>query len=198
MQAAAGTRAHIVHAADELFYRHGYEHTSFADIAEMVQISRGNFYYHFKTKDEILQAVIALRRERTQGMLDGWEAAGDTPMARVRSFIEILLVNQAKIMRYGCPVGTLCAELAKLNHDALGNASGVFTLFRNWLRRQFAAMGRGRDADKLAMHVLARSQGVAALATAFRDGAFVRREVGEMITWLEAQADGGGSGPKTS
>ncbi|MDD9913854.1 MAG: helix-turn-helix domain containing protein, partial [Rhodospirillaceae bacterium] len=37
-----------------LFYRHGFDHTSFADIAEAVQISRGNFYYHFRTKDDIL------------------------------------------------------------------------------------------------------------------------------------------------
>ena len=46
------TRDQIVQAADRLFYRQGYEHTSFSDIADAVQISRGNFYYHFKTKDE--------------------------------------------------------------------------------------------------------------------------------------------------
>ncbi|HJT14208.1 MAG TPA: TetR/AcrR family transcriptional regulator, partial [Dongiaceae bacterium] len=39
------TRDHIVEAADHLFYRQGYEHTSFSDIADDVQISRGNFYY---------------------------------------------------------------------------------------------------------------------------------------------------------
>ncbi|HSX63230.1 MAG TPA: helix-turn-helix domain-containing protein, partial [Pseudoxanthomonas sp.] len=50
------TRDHIVEAADQLFYQQGYERTSFSDIAEAVQISRGNFYYHFKSKDEILDA----------------------------------------------------------------------------------------------------------------------------------------------
>ena len=51
--AATDTRAQIVEAADQLFYERGFEHTSFADIAAQVQISRGNFYYHFRTKDEI-------------------------------------------------------------------------------------------------------------------------------------------------
>ncbi|HEY7886322.1 MAG TPA: helix-turn-helix domain-containing protein, partial [Cellvibrionaceae bacterium] len=51
----------IVAAADRLFYERGFDATSFADIAEAVQISRGNFYYHFKTKDDILDAVIARR-----------------------------------------------------------------------------------------------------------------------------------------
>ncbi len=55
------TRDRIVQAADQLFYRQGFEHTSFSDIADDVQISRGNFYYHFKTKDEILDAVINVR-----------------------------------------------------------------------------------------------------------------------------------------
>ena len=59
------TRANIIDAADQLFYRQGYEHTSFADIADVVQISRGNFYYHFKSKDEILDAVINLRLVNT-------------------------------------------------------------------------------------------------------------------------------------
>ncbi|MEW8341923.1 MAG: TetR family transcriptional regulator, partial [Candidatus Thiodiazotropha taylori] len=41
------TRQQIVEAADDLFYRQGFEHTSFADIAKVVSISRGNFYHHF-------------------------------------------------------------------------------------------------------------------------------------------------------
>ena len=43
------TRQDIVEKADLLFYQHGFENTSFADIADAVGISRGNFYYHFKT-----------------------------------------------------------------------------------------------------------------------------------------------------
>ena len=66
------TRDQIVEAADRLFYRQGYEHTSFSDIADVVRISRGNFYYHFKTKDEILDAVIEARLADTRAMLDQW------------------------------------------------------------------------------------------------------------------------------
>ena len=79
------TREDIVEAADGLFYRHGFDHTSFADIAETVRISRGNFYYHFKTKDQILDAVIERRLTKTRAMLDQWEIAGDTPAARLRA-----------------------------------------------------------------------------------------------------------------
>ena len=183
------TRDEIVAAADELFYRQGFEHTSFSDIADAVRISRGNFYHHFKSKDEILGAVIQARLAHTQRMLDEWEAGDERPDARIRSFIHILIRNQADIQLYGCPVGTLNAELAKLDHASRGEAAALFTMFRDWLARQFALMGCGRASDALAMHLLGRSQGVAALANAFADATFVRREVRQMCEWLDMQVE---------
>lgn len=184
---ASETRRQIVNVADRLFYEQGFEGTSFADIALGVGLSRGNFYYHFKTKDEILGAVIAQRMANTRAMLEAWEHETASPADRILSFIHILIANQARIMSFGCPVGTLCNELAKLNHAAKDNAASLFSLFRDWLARQFADLGRKNDADALALHVLMRSQGVATLATAFRDEEFVRREVADMEAWLHAQ-----------
>ena len=192
---ASETRAQIVEVADRLFYERGFDATSFADIAQDVGLSRGNFYYHFKTKDEILAAVIALRVARTRALLAVWEQAAEAPVQRIRCFIHILIANRTKIMAHGCPVGTLCSELAKLDHAAQGDAAGLFALFRDWLARQFAALGRGAEAEALALHLLMRSQGVAALATALRDEAFIRREVAEMENWLHAQSPAGATGP---
>jgi TetR/AcrR family transcriptional regulator, transcriptional repressor for nem operon len=184
---ANATRQQIVDVADRLFYEHGFEATSFADIAKDVGLSRGNFYYHFKTKDEILDAVIAQRAAHTRAMLEMWDQDSESPADRIRSFVRILVANQTKIMAHGCPVGTLCNELAKLDHAAKDDAAGLFSLFRDWLAQQFAALGRDADAEALALHVLMRSQGVAALATAFHDEDFIRREVADMEAWLHAQ-----------
>jgi AcrR family transcriptional regulator len=186
---AMTTRDHIVAAADLLFYRQGYEHTSFADIAGAVRISRGNFYYHFKTKDDILEAVIGARMADTRQMLAAWEAESENPEDRIRSFIHILTDNRADIKRFGCPVGTLTTELAKLNHGSRAGATELFSLFRTWLGVQFRALGLDQEADRLAMHILARSQGVATLASAFGDDKFIRREVSEMCDWLASIID---------
>lgn len=186
---AQATREQIVEAADRLFYERGFEHTSFAEIAQAVGISRGNFYYHFKAKDEILSAVVMQRLARTQAMLGQWEREAAGPAERIMRFIEILIVNQSKIMRHGCPVGSLCTELAKLDHPAGPEANRIFGLFRDWLARQFDQLGRP-DADDLALHVLARSQGIATLATAFEDAGFIRREVARVGEWLQAEITG--------
>ncbi|MCW5558108.1 MAG: TetR/AcrR family transcriptional regulator [Verrucomicrobiae bacterium] len=176
----------IVEAADRLFYEKGYEHTSFSDLSAVVGISRGNVSFHFKTKDEILEAVIDLRLDRTRRMLEQWEADGAGCEDRIRSFINILIMNRAKILLYGCPVGTLCAELAKLDHSALAHANQLFGLFRDWLGRQFSQLGREADAEALAMHLLAWSQGIATLANAFHDESFIRQEVRQLHDWVQA------------
>jgi AcrR family transcriptional regulator len=178
------TYEQIVEVADQLFYQRGYEHTSFADIAVAVRISRGNFYYHFKSKDEILVAVLALRQKKTQEMLHAWEQACAAPLDRIRCFFQMMVANQTLIMNYGCPVGTMCAELAKLNHGSLEDAKQLFSLFREWLCRQFSLLGHASEADAYALHLLVRSQGIASLANAFRDEAMLASEVGYLEHWL--------------
>ncbi|WP_225800227.1 TetR/AcrR family transcriptional regulator [Streptomyces sp. NK15101] len=185
MAGSTDTRAQIVDAANRLFYAKGFEHTSFAAIAETVGISRGNFYHHFKSKDEILGAVIEARLRSTRAMLAEWDRDEPGPAGRVRRFVEIVITNATDIQNFGCPVGTLTNELAKLGHPARPRAVAVFDLFRTWLRAQFEELGFADEADDLAMHVLAFGQGVATVSNAFHDGEFVRREVDRLHAWLD-------------
>jgi TetR/AcrR family transcriptional repressor of nem operon len=180
------TRTEIIAAADRLFYQRGFEPTSFADIAGALQIARGNFYYHFKSKDEILGAVIARRVESTSALLDHWAEQFPHPRARLSAFVGILQASGDSIMNYGCPVGSLATELAKLMHAARGEAVGLFDLFRDWLAEQFGALGRRDGAQALALHLLMRSQGVAVLYTAYRDPNWVAQEMAAMEAWIDA------------
>ncbi len=186
---AQSTRDLIVEEADALFYERGFETTSFADIAKAVGVSRGNFYHHFKTKDDILDAVIARRMERTRAMLDRWQMEGEAPRERILSFIHMLIANRAQIMDFGCPVGTLCSELAKLDHSAQGRATEILGLYRDWLAEQIGELGAVDRAETLALHLLVWSQGVAVMATAFKDEAFIRNEVAGIEQWLASLPD---------
>lgn len=48
----------ILDAADELFGQKGFDGTSTNDILEKVKIARGTLYYHFKSKEKIMDALI--------------------------------------------------------------------------------------------------------------------------------------------
>ncbi|HEV7650342.1 MAG TPA: TetR family transcriptional regulator [Actinophytocola sp.] len=61
---APDTRTRLLETALELFTRHGVEGTSLQMIADALGVTKAAVYYHFKTKDEITEAVAepALRR----------------------------------------------------------------------------------------------------------------------------------------
>ncbi len=51
-------RNEILDAADELFAQKGFDGTSTNDILGKVGIARGTLYYHFKSKEELMDALI--------------------------------------------------------------------------------------------------------------------------------------------
>jgi AcrR family transcriptional regulator len=53
-----GTRARIQQVAIKLFTDNGYEATSLREIAEHLGVTKAALYYHFKSKDEIIQSVV--------------------------------------------------------------------------------------------------------------------------------------------
>lgn len=60
-------RNEILDAADELFGQKGFDGTSTNDILEKVGIARGTLYYHFKSKEDIMDALIELYNVRLLG-----------------------------------------------------------------------------------------------------------------------------------
>src|SRR5512140_1087802 len=47
------TRTHILDAAGELFAKRGYAATSVADICQQAGVTKGAFYHHFATKQQV-------------------------------------------------------------------------------------------------------------------------------------------------
>ncbi len=175
----------IVAAANRLFYERGYNQTSFSEIAAAADIPRGNFYYHFKSKDEILAAVIASRVAAISAMLENWQQNIPGPRERLNRFIRIMLNDAQDVLRYGCPMGSLTMELAKSQLALQSQAARMFDLFAEWLQRQFVALGKGDASRSLALHLLAETQGVALISNVYKDATFLEREAERLAHWLE-------------
>ena len=54
----AERKAEILDAAEALFATKGYVKTSVADLLDAVGIAKGTFYYHFKSKEEVMDSVV--------------------------------------------------------------------------------------------------------------------------------------------
>lgn len=51
------TQERIIEASVKLFLEKGYEQTTIQDILDALNLSKGGLYHHFKSKEEILEAV---------------------------------------------------------------------------------------------------------------------------------------------
>ena len=89
MKTKQDKRALLVATAKKLFYKRGYNQTSLADIAALSGIRVGNIYYYFKTKEQLVQAIIEDRTERFITLSREWESSED-PKYRLHKFLERL------------------------------------------------------------------------------------------------------------
>lgn len=79
----------ILDAADELFGKKGFDGTSTNDILERVGIARGTLYHHFKSKEEIMDALIERYSERLLGAAR--EVAADKTIPIVDRIIRVVM-----------------------------------------------------------------------------------------------------------
>ncbi|MEA3278640.1 MAG: TetR/AcrR family transcriptional regulator [Pseudomonadota bacterium] len=131
-------REQTLQTAGALIYQRGYGQTSFADIARSSGIPKGNFYYYYKVKDDILRDVLARLLENVRRDLSQWEASEPTPKARLKRFVRMVRNNAEDLSRYGCPMGSIATEIGKDNGDLKQHTRAMFDLYRDWLAVQFA------------------------------------------------------------
>ncbi len=179
-------RQRIVDAADHLFYSRGYNQTSFSDIADETGIPRGNFYYYFKTKEDILAAVVDARLVSFKDILSSCEKNTSDPLERLHALAEFPLEHEEEVLRYGCPIGTLSSELTKEQSTDISQArlTAVFDLLRVWIEAQLSGTGHAPRSGEIAMDMLAKMQGIIMLANIYQDAAFLRRGIKDMHNWL--------------
>ena len=100
--APADTRARILDVALKLFSEHGFEGTTLQQIADRLGFTKAALYYHFRSKDDLLQALIAPAVGELDALLGAHEDKPDTPAERRRFIVEYLdcLLRQRRLIAY--------------------------------------------------------------------------------------------------
>jgi AcrR family transcriptional regulator len=117
MSKAAATRMMILGKAFELIYRQGYQATSVDDIIATTKVTKGAFFYHFKTKDEMGLAMInELMYPGMYDMMVKPLLATSDPLREIYKMMRhILLKDPFFHVQYGCPAVNLVDEMAPLS-----------------------------------------------------------------------------------
>jgi AcrR family transcriptional regulator len=72
------TRAKLIEAALDLFSASGYEHATVDDISQAAGYSKGAYYFHFSTKDDILLELLRMWTEERGATLAGADESAST------------------------------------------------------------------------------------------------------------------------
>jgi TetR/AcrR family transcriptional regulator, transcriptional repressor for nem operon len=179
-----GKRERLVASASQLLHQQGVERTTLADIAQSAGVPLGNIYYYFKTKDELVEAVI---ETMAQGLKKQFASLDRhrTPKSRLKALVHSLTDQRELIADYGCPMGSLCSELDKRADGLDRVVAGLLSLILDWAELQFRAMGR-RDARDLAVALLAAYQGISLLTNTLRDPELMAREGRRLDRWIDS------------
>jgi AcrR family transcriptional regulator len=179
-----GKRERLVASAGDLLHRQGVATTTLAQVADAAEVPAGNVYYYFKTKDDLVRAVIESRAEQVGAMLDSLQARR-SPAARLKALAHQWVEMRDLVARYGCPFGTLAAELDRREDGLDREAAKPIRLILDWAEDQFRQLGR-RDARELAIAFFSGVQGGALLANALRDPDLMTGQVRHLERWIDA------------
>jgi AcrR family transcriptional regulator len=181
-----GKRERLVESARGLIHEQGVHRTTLADVAQRAQVPLGNVYYYFKSKDELIGAVLDCYQEQAAALIQAFERHR-SPQARLKALVQNWNDMRDTVARHGCPIGTLCAELDKLDAGLDREAAAVITIILDWAEDQFRELGR-RDARDLAVALFAGIQGAALLANTFRDPTILPRQGRHLDRWIDTLA----------
>jgi len=182
---ASGKRERLIGAACDLFYRQGIAGTTLAHIAEAAEVPLGNMYYYFKTKDDIVAAVVEARTEEMRSATAALQRRHGSPKARLKALVRLLAESRETIADHGCPYGTLCTELANQSGQSHSQTAGLMQTLLDWSEQQFHAMGR-RDAHDLALELVIAYQGSAVLTNALAQPELMAHEARRLEKWITA------------
>lgn len=131
MSKASNTRFTILQKAFELIYSKGYQTTSIDDIIATTKVTKGAFYYHFKTKDEMGVAIIEeiLKPTILESFIKPIENSLN-PVDDLYNMISYLLLEDPFLqVKYGCPVGNLTQEMTPWNNQF---SEALLELINQW------------------------------------------------------------------
>jgi TetR/AcrR family transcriptional regulator, transcriptional repressor for nem operon len=177
------TRDVIVAAAGQLMHVHGYHGTSLDDVLRESGVGKGNFYYYFKSKEDlgyaILEKLVDAFIERT--LEPCFSENADCPLTQIRCFLGRVLETQRKLNCVGgCQFGNLAAELSDVHE---GFRIRLATVFSRWGERLTRAL---TDAQRSgAVTPACQPAAVAQFVVASLEGSILMTKLTKDITVME-------------
>ena len=182
------TREKILDAVFKLVYINGYNGTSMAMILGECGIPKGSLYHFFKSKKEMVLAVVA---ERISPRMDEFYALnvvdGENGIDTIISAILRVTKNEM-LVSYGCPLNRLNQEMSPVDGDFEVAVTEIYEKLKAKivLLLENSALQRGSDAESLAEYIIAGVWGALSLSPAQSSKKRYLASVQHLINYLKS------------
>jgi TetR/AcrR family transcriptional repressor of nem operon len=193
----AKTKIAIMDAAQDLILQQGFAGTSIDQILARTGITKGAFFYYFKSKSDLALALVeryaALDAEHLERTLDRAERLGRDPLQQVLIFVGLLQEEAHALTEpfAGCLYASYCYEAQLFDERTFGVVrSGM----QDWRARFAASLQAALDrhpprlpatADELSGMILAIFEGSFVLSKILAEPQFIAEQLGHYRNYLE-------------
>ena len=125
------TATRILDAAQDLVQRRGYNAVSYGDLAAELDLTTAAIHYHFPSKADLGQAVVARYRRANAEERAAIRARTDTVREHLEQYVDLY----ADVLAGGglCLCGVLAADAATLPSEVHREVQGFFDDQTDWL-----------------------------------------------------------------
>lgn len=123
------TRDVIIQVADNLIREKGYNAFSFKDISNSIGIKTASIHYHFPTKTDLAQSIIADNKERLIALKES--VVTKTPLEKLEGFFSIY--SRLKTENQICLVGSLATDLNTVDEAVQEDLRAFAQLVIEWV-----------------------------------------------------------------
>ncbi len=173
----AETREQILDAATRLIHIRGFNNTSIENILRESGVGKGNFYYYFKSKEELGYSILDRSLDRIrQGLLASNFAPDKEPWQQILDFLQSPVEHVRRNgCTGGCPLGNLAVEMSDIHEGFRRRLEVAFDELRSRIEGSLMSadaqgtLRPGTDIPRLARFVLASLEGAFLLGKLHKD-----------------------------
>jgi len=188
MNSKQPTRDKILDVVFALVYVNGYNGTSMSMILKKCAIPKGSLYHYFKSKKEMVLAVI---KERLSPRMDEFYALEHVDNEHEINTIinSILKVTQKEeLIMFGCPLNRLNQEMSPIDKDFEKEINAIYDKIRNKIIKLLknSDLIDGVDRDSLAEFIIATVWGSLSLSPTQSSKERYLQSVNHLIRYLKS------------
>ncbi len=146
-------RSEIEQAATRAIKGDGFKSVSFRTLAEQVGVKSSSVHYHFRTKDDLAEAVIRSYTEAFEAALRSIDQDNETLLAKLDGFND--LFAEVAAADDICLCGMMAAEVSSLGDGAKQALRAYFRVSEQWLEKTLAAHATELKSDLSAAQLAA-------------------------------------------